>query len=117
MQFVVTGSSGLVGTALVKRLCAQGHQVTRLVRRTPRPGEARWDPETGSIETAALQGADGVIHLAGAGIADHRWTAEHKRTLLESRLRGTGLIASSMAVAADKPAVLVSGSAVGYYGV
>jgi uncharacterized protein (TIGR01777 family) len=116
MHVVVSGSSGLVGTALVRRLGAQGHQVTRLVRRTPRPGEARWNPDDGSIETAPLKNADAVVHLAGAGIADHRWTDEYKRTLLDSRVRGTTLIASTFANLSTKPSVLISGSAIGFYG-
>jgi len=116
MHVVVTGSSGLVGAALVRRLAAQGHEVTRLVRRTPRPGEARWNPDDGTIETSALQRVDAVVHLAGASIAGRRWNDEYKRTLLESRLRGTKLIASTLAALDDKPSVLVSGSAIGFYG-
>src|SRR4051812_30313704 len=116
MHVLVTGSSGLVGSALVKKLSAQGHQVTRAVRRTPRPGEIRWDPEHGTIETATIQHLDAVIHLAGAGIGDHRWTDEYKRTLLESRTLGTGLIASTLAGLEHKPAVLLSASAIGFYG-
>jgi len=116
MHVVVTGSSGLVGTALVKKLAAGGHDVTRLVRRTPRPGEARWNPDDGSIEAAAFRDVDAVVHLAGASIAGRRWNDEYKRTLLESRLRGTTLIATTIAALADKPAVMISGSAIGYYG-
>ncbi|MCU1395104.1 MAG: hypothetical protein JWM34_3532 [Ilumatobacteraceae bacterium] len=116
MQVLVTGSSGLVGGALVKKLSAQGHQVTRLVRRTPRPGEIRWNPDQGTIETASLPPLDAVIHLAGAGIGDHRWTDEYKRTLVESRQRGTDLIATTIAGLEHKPSVLLSASAIGYYG-
>ncbi len=116
MHVLVTGSSGLVGSTLVKKLSAQGHQVTRAVRRTPRPGEIRWDPDHDTIETGAIQHLDAVVHLAGAGIGDHRWTDEYKRTLVESRTRGTGLIASTIAGLEHKPSVLLSASAVGYYG-
>ena len=116
MHVVVTGSSGLVGTALVRTLASQGHQVTRMVRRTPRPGEARWNPDDGMIETNALQHVDAVIHLAGASIAGRRWTDDYKRTLLETRLRGTTLLATSIADLADKPAVMISASAIGFYG-
>lgn len=116
MHVLVTGSSGLIGTALVKKLGADGHQVTRLVRRTPRPGEARWNPDDGSIETSALRDLDAVVHLSGAGIADHRWTDEYKRTLLDSRQRSTDLIATTIAGLDKKPDVLVSGSAIGFYG-
>jgi uncharacterized protein (TIGR01777 family) len=116
MHVLVTGSSGLVGGALVKRLSANGHQVTRLVRRTPRPGEIRWNPDAGTIETGAMQQLDAVVHLAGAGIGDHRWTDEYKRTLVDSRQRGTDLIATTIASLDHKPDVLLSASAVGYYG-
>lgn len=116
MHVAVTGSSGLIGSALVKRLSVDGHQVTRLVRSTPRPGEARWNPQDGTIETGALEGAHAVVHLAGAGIGDHRWTDEYKRTLVDSRIRGTELLASTLASLERKPAVLLSASAIGIYG-
>ncbi len=116
MHVAVTGSTGLIGTALAKRLSADGHQVTRLVRRTPRPGEARWDPLAGTIEVAPLGDVDAVVNLAGAGIGDHRWTDEYKQELIDSRVRGTELLATTMA-ALDRPsAALLSGSAVGFYG-
>src|SRR5690242_2675794 len=108
MHVVLTGASGLVGTALIKKLAANGHDVTRLVRRTPRPGEARWNPGDGSIEAGAFRGVDAVVHLAGASIAGRRWNDEYKRTLLESRLRGTSLIATTIAALDDKPAVMIS---------
>jgi len=116
MHVVVTGASGLVGTALVRKLSAHGHQVTRLVRRAPRPGEARWNPDNGTIEAAALQHVDAVVHLAGASIGGRRWNDAYKQTLLDSRLRGTGLLASTLAEVSTKPAVLISASAVGFYG-
>src|SRR3954453_3572378 len=116
MHVAVTGSSGLIGTALVRKLSADGHQVTRVVRRTPRPGEARWNPAAGTIETSKLHGIDAVVNLAGAGIGDHRWTDDYKRVLSESRLLGTELLAKALAGLDRKPAVLLSGSAIGYYG-
>ena len=116
MHVVVTGSSGLIGTALVKKLSADGNDVTRLVRRTPRPGEAHWNPTDGTIEAAALEGADAVVHLAGAGIGDRRWTTEYKRELVDSRVLGTELLASAIASLDHKPAVFLSGSAIGVYG-
>lgn len=116
MHVLVTGSSGLVGGALVKKLSAQGHQITRLVRRTPRPGEIHWNPDAGTIEAASLEQLDAVVHLAGAGIGDHRWTPDYKRTLVESRTKGTGVIARTIAALEHKPSVLLSASAVGYYG-
>jgi uncharacterized protein len=116
MHVLVSGSSGFIGTALVRKLGADGHQVTRLVRRTPRPGDARWDPASGSIEVGALGGVDAVVHLAGAGIADHRWTADYKRELLDSRVQGTDLLARTIAALDPMPRVMLSASAVGYYG-
>ena len=116
MHVAVTGSSGLIGTALVKRLASEGHTVTRIVRRAPRPGEARWDPAAGTSENAALAGVDAVVNLAGAGIGDHRWTDEYKRELGESRLRGTELLSTTMAGLTDGPRVLLSGSAIGISG-
>ena len=116
MKVVVTGSSGLIGSALVEALQARGDAVTKLVRRAPQTGEARWDPDTNQIETAALEGQDAVVHLAGVGIGDHRWTEEHKRAVLESRVKSTTLLATTIAGLTDKPKVLVSGSAIGYYG-
>ncbi len=116
MKVVVTGSSGLIGSALVGALQARGDDVTRLVRRSPSTGEARWDPEGGQIDTAALEGQDAVVHLAGVGIGDHRWTEGHKRAVLDSRVQGTTLLAETLAGLTDKPAVLASASAVGYYG-
>ena len=116
MNVLVTGSSGLVGSALIKKLSTHGHQVTRLVRRTPRPGEVRWNPDDGTIETAALGQIDAVVHLAGAGIGDHRWTPEYKQQLVDSRMRGTALLANTLAALEHKPSVLLSASAIGIYG-
>ena len=116
MHVVVTGSSGLIGSALVTRLSADGHDVTRMVRRTPRPGEARWNPSEGTLDAAALADADAVINLAGAGIGDHRWTDDYKRELVDSRLRGTELLANTIAGQDRRPAVFLSGSAIGIYG-
>jgi uncharacterized protein (TIGR01777 family) len=116
VKVVVTGSSGLIGTALVAALRGRGDEVTRLVRAEPDEGEARWDPDTGDIDAPALEGHDAVVHLAGIGIGDHRWTEEHKRAVLDSRVKGTTLLARTLAALADKPRVLASASAVGYYG-
>jgi uncharacterized protein (TIGR01777 family) len=118
MKIAVTGSSGLIGRALTSSLEASGHEVVRVLRRPPRPGEAavRWDPMAGSIDAAGLEGVDAAVNLAGAGIGDKRWTDEYKRTVLESRTRGTDLLSRTLAGLSRPPAVLVSGSAVGYYG-
>jgi len=122
VRVAVTGSSGLIGTALCARLRAEGHDVVRLVRRPAAAGgdpglvEARWEPVAGTIDTAALAGVDAAVNLAGAGIGDRRWTDERKRELHDSRIRSTDLLASTLAKLEPRPAVLVSGSAVGYYG-
>ena len=116
MKVVVTGSHGLIGSELVAKLAAGGHDVTRLVRSRPGPGEAVWDPAAGTIDAEKLEGHDAVVHLAGVGIGDHRWTDEHKRAVLDSRVQGTDLLARTLAGLRSPPGVLVSGSAVGYYG-
>lgn len=117
MRIAVTGASGLIGSAVVPALRERGHEVIRLVRRTPSaPDEVRWDPEAGEVDLAGLNGIDGVIHLAGAGVGDKRWTPAYKRTILLSRVNGTDTIARAMAHLEPRPRVLVSGSAIGYYG-
>ncbi|MDJ0770805.1 MAG: TIGR01777 family oxidoreductase [Ilumatobacter sp.] len=115
MHIGVTGSSGLIGSALLEHLRAGGHQTTRIVRRAAGAGEISWDPTKGDLDPGALAGLDAVVHLAGAGIGDHRWTDEYRRTLLDSRVDSTKLLAEAMA-AADGPRVLISGSAIGVYG-
>jgi uncharacterized protein (TIGR01777 family) len=117
MDVVVTGSGGLVGSALVPALWEAGHTVRRLVRRSPsRPDEVRWDPEAGTIDAEGLAGVDAAVHLAGEGIAEKRWTPDQKRRLLESRTKGTHLLAKTLAGLDPMPSVLLSGSAVGFYG-
>lgn len=116
MRVLVTGSRGLIGTALIERLRAGGHSTTRLVRGAPQAGEVAWDPSAGTIDAAALEGHDGVVHLAGEGIGDHRWTTAHKARVLDSRKAGTRLLTEALAGLDQPPAVLVSASAVGYYG-
>ncbi|MEO5902102.1 MAG: NAD-dependent epimerase/dehydratase family protein, partial [Ilumatobacteraceae bacterium] len=116
MHVLVSGASGLIGTALTQRLRAADHTVIALVRRQARSGEIRWDPSSGSIPDDALDGIDAIVNLAGAGINDHRWTDEYKRTLVDSRLTSTRLLVDAIAKAATKPVVFISGSAIGYYG-
>jgi len=117
MKVVVTGSSGLIGGELVAHLLGGGHQVTRLVRNgAPGPEEVAWDPAAGTIEAGKLEGHDAVVHLAGAGIDDHRWTDDRKRVVLDSRVQGTVLLARTLAALSSPPRVLASGSAVGFYG-
>ncbi len=106
----------MIGSALVPFLTTGGHQVTRLVRRSPAPGDALWDPDRGTIDASVLSGADAVINLAGANVAGGRWTAERKQYLIDSRVRPAGLLAQAIARAATRPPVFVSVSASGFYG-
>lgn len=117
MDVAVTGASGLIGTALGRSLTGDGHRVLRLVRRPPRADdEIGWDPAAGRIDAAGLEGVDAVVHLAGAGIADRRWTKARKRVLRDSRVEGTTVLAGALASLDRPPAVLVSGSGIDYYG-
>ncbi len=116
MNIVISGASGLIGTALVERLRAKGHQVTTLVRRAAKSGEITWDPKAGTLDASALEGTDAIIHLSGAGIGDKRWSASYKREILESRTATTSLIARTIASMSRKPSVFLSGSAIGIYG-
>jgi uncharacterized protein (TIGR01777 family) len=105
MRVAVTGSHGFIGSALVTALERDGHDVVRVVR-----------TESGDLDVGALNGADAVVHLAGEGLAEKRWTTEHKRNVGDSRIRGTTLVAETIAGMEHKPQVLLSGSAIGYYG-
>jgi uncharacterized protein len=117
VRIAVTGSTGLIGTALVTSLHAAGHEVVRLVRRTPRqPDEVRWDPAAGAVDLDGLKGVDGAVNLSGAGIGDHRWSESYKRTLVDSRVDSTRTLVKALASLQPRPTVLVSGSAVGFYG-
>ena len=114
-RIAVTGASGLIGTALVGYLKSQGHTVQRLVRRAAVSSEEiTWDPIAGTVDMEALAGVDAVIHLAGAGVSDKRWTKKYKSEILNSRLLGTTTIAKAVAVV--KPQVFISASAIGWYG-
>jgi uncharacterized protein (TIGR01777 family) len=117
MKVAITGASGLVGSALVPFLTTGGHEVVRLVRRAPKAkDEAGWDPEAGEVDAGALEGVDAVVHLSGANIAGGRWTESRKALLRSSRVGPTGLLARTLAGLRRKPRVLVSASAIGYYG-
>ena len=115
LNLVVSGASGLIGSAVVARLRASGHRVRRLVRRTAAAEEISWDPATGKIESAKLEPVDGVIHLAGENIGT-RWTRAKKARIRESRTRGTRLLSEALAKLARPPSCLISASAVGIYG-
>jgi uncharacterized protein (TIGR01777 family) len=118
MHVLVTGASGLIGSALVPFLTAGGHAVTRLVRSTPRPGSAEipWDPAARSIPTPALEGFDAMVHLAGDNIASGRWTAAKKASIRNSRVQGTTILCDALAQLVKPPKVLLCASAIGYYG-
>jgi uncharacterized protein (TIGR01777 family) len=111
----VTGASGLVGSSLVAALTRAGHRVTRLVRGHPQSAEIHWDPVGGTIDAAGLEGIDAVVHLAGENIGA-RWTAARKRRIRESRLGGTLLLSRTLAALPQRPAILISASAIGIYG-
>ncbi|MFC9246479.1 TIGR01777 family oxidoreductase [Streptomyces sp. NPDC057136] len=116
-RIAVTGSTGLIGAALVRSLLADGHEVVRLVRRPAAAGdEVEWDPKRQFVDVAGLVGCDAVVHLAGAGVGDRRWTEAYKREIRESRVLGTAAIAEAVASLDTPPKVLLSGSAIGYYG-
>ena len=119
MRVAVTGSSGLIGKELVRSLRADDHDVVRVVRSTPDgPGEVGWDPDAGRLDAGGLRGCDAVVHLAGEPINGF-WTASKKDAILDSRVKGTTLLAEALAelaAADDGPSVLVSSSAVGFYG-
>jgi uncharacterized protein len=114
-RVAVSGASGLIGSALIERLSAQGHRVSRLVRRTPSSAEIRWDPEGGLLDARDLEGIDAIIHLAGENIGV-RWTPARKANILSSRVKGTRLLSQTAAGMANPPSVMVSASAVGIYG-
>lgn len=116
MHVLVSGSSGLIGSALVGQLGAEGHRVTRLVRREAAVGEVGWDPQAGKLDADLLTGVDGVVHLAGEDIAAARWTAAQKQRIRDSRVAGTRLLCEALARMSCPPRVLVSASAIGIYG-
>lgn len=116
MKIVVSGATGFIGTALALVLQKEGHEAVRLTRGAPGPGALHWDPARGEIDRAGLAGTNAVVHLAGEGIAARRWNAQHKARVLDSRVRGTYLLAETIAGLDPPPEVLVSASAVGFYG-
>ncbi|GLW10576.1 epimerase [Microtetraspora sp. NBRC 13810] len=117
MTIIVTGASGLLGSALVKALGTDGRRVVRLVRRAPRGAdESSWDPRGGELDPAVLEGAEAVVHLAGASIGDRRWTATYKNELVRSRVEGTRLLAATLAGLDRPPGMLLSASGIHFYG-
>jgi uncharacterized protein (TIGR01777 family) len=123
MKIALTGSTGLIGTALAASLAADGHEVIRLVRRPPRRAdEVRWDPRAADagipddLSATPLRGLDACVHLAGAGVADHRWTPSYKAELRASRILATQTLSTALARLDPRPATLIAGSAIGWYG-
>src|SRR5690349_22306689 len=119
MQVAVTGSSGLIGTALVAALRADGHRVIRLVRAGPPARDTLvWDPraERGGLDPRSLDGVGAVVHLAGAGVADKRWTKGYQAEIRNSRIQGTRALVGALAAMATPPGTLLAGSAIGWYG-
>jgi len=117
VKAALTGASGLVGQALVPELQRAGHEIVKLVRRPTRAAdEVRWDPSERRLDPAVLADVDAVVHLAAVNVGDHRWTARRKSAILQSRLDGTTTISEALAAAAPRPRVLLSASAVGWYG-
>ncbi len=118
MRVAVTGSTGLVGSAVVTALAGAGHEVVRVVRRGPAPGEkaVRWDPAKGEVDAAGFEGLDAVVHLAGENVGSGRWTPARKAAIRDSRVAGTRLLCDAVAGLARPPGTLVCASAIGYYG-
>jgi uncharacterized protein len=118
MKILISGSSGLIGSAAATALKSDGHDVVHLVRpgKPPNPGDVQWDPMRSTVDVAALEGVEVVIHLSGAGIADGRWTEERKQLLRSSRIDTTRVLVDSLSRLKQKPRVLIVASAIGYYG-
>ncbi|MBI81778.1 MAG: TIGR01777 family protein [Planctomycetaceae bacterium] len=117
MKVAVSGASGLVGSALLKKLKVDQHEVVPLVRDTAGGADgASWDPDGGAIESEKLEGLQAVVHLAGENIATGRWTAEKKRKIRDSRVRGTTFLSETLTQLQQPPATLIAASAIGVYG-
>lgn len=119
MKILITGASGFIGGHLTAALARQRHEVLRLSRSQPDPADPRqfhWDPAAGAIDEKALDGVDAVIHLAGEGIADRRWTPAVKQRILDSRVQGSRVLLDAISRQARKPSVFIAASAIGIYG-
>jgi len=117
VRIIIAGSSGFIGTALIDRLRSDGHEVVRLVRRTPQSSdEVSWNPAAGDLDPAALAGADVAVNFAGVGVGDKRWTDAYKQKILSSRVDSTVTLSRAIAAADPGPPVLLNASAIGYYG-
>ena len=117
MKIVVSGSSGLIGSAFVREALKNNHEVIKLVRRAPQsPDESQWDPIKGTMDASVLQKTGAVVHLAAAGVGDHRWTKKYKKEILDSRVKSTQTLANAITSINNPPSVFVSASAMGFYG-
>src|SRR5437868_10360047 len=117
MRIVISGSSGLLGTALVATLRSDGHQMLRLVRGEARgPDQVSWDPVSGTLDPTVLREADAVVNLSGAPVGAHRWTPAHKQLIRSSRVDSTSTLAHALATAETRPRLMLSASAIGFYG-
>lgn len=116
MKVCITGSTGMVGEALIERLKSEQHEIIRLVRSDPKENEVRWSPSKGEIDSASLEGIDAVVHLAGENIAEGRWNEAKKKRIHDSRVEGTSLLAKALAGLQQPPKCLISASATGFYG-
>lgn len=117
MKIVITGSSGLIGSALVRDCEKKNFEVVKLVRRTPKQeNESQWDPTKGIVDLNVLEKATAIVHLAGAGVGDRRWSKKYKKLILDSRVNSTETLANAIVNLKTPPSVFVSGSAIGFYG-
>src|SRR6478752_1457021 len=116
MRIAVTGATGLVGSALVSSLTTSGHAVTRIVRHGAGPNDIVWDPAKGELDASRLEGIEAIVHLAGENIAARRWSDEQKSRIRDSRVQGTRLLSETLTRMSRAPRVLVSASAIGFYG-
>jgi uncharacterized protein len=116
MKILIAGASGLVGSALIPKLEAEGDAVTRLVRTSPKPGEIEWHPNHDEMNTSSLEGFDAVINLAGENVAGSRWTEDQKRKIHDSRVNGTHLLSETIAKLTQRPRAFLCASATGFYG-
>ena len=117
MKIVITGSSGLIGSALVRDCEKKNFEVVKLVRRVPKQeNESQWDPVKGIVDLNVLEKATAIVNLAGAGVGDRRWSKKYKKLILDSRVNSTETLANAIVNLKTPPSVFVSGSAIGFYG-
>ena len=116
MKIAITGSTGLVGSALLSQLSDDGHSIQRIVRKSPGDDDVLWDVSTGEFAASRMENTDAVVHLAGENVGEGRWTNAKKARILDSRVEGTRLLCESLAKMSSPPQTLVAASAIGFYG-